>query len=344
MKKPLRWVALPLALCLLAGCAAAPAATSDGPRRYEASFLDVFDTVTTILGYAEDEETFRARAQEVHDELLSYHQLFDIYNDYDGINNLKTVNDNAGVAPVEVDPAIVDLLTDCKDLYDTTSGRVNVAMGSVLALWHDARELAVNDPERAALPDAAALEEAAGHTDLSQVVIDEAASTVYLPDPAMRLDVGAVAKGWSVERVCEDAPEGLLLSVGGNVRATGPKADGTAWVAGVQDPDGGAYLCTVEVRDVSVVTSGDYQRYFTVDGVRYHHIIDPDTLYPAQYWRSVTILCADSGLADALSTALFTLPQEEGQKLLDATGAEALWMDLEGNLLESPGFGDYLRT
>ena len=285
MRHPVRWAAALAALSLLAGCAA-----PQGPKRYEATFLDVFDTVTTVLGYAEDEETFRAAAQEVHDGLLSYHQLFDIYNDYDGINNLKTVNDNAGIAPVEVDGAIVELLTDCKDFYETTAGRVNVAMGSVLSLWHDARETAVNDPESAALPDEAALKEAAKHTDLSLVEIDEEASTVYLPDPDMRLDVGAVAKGWSVERVCEDAPEGLLLSVGGNVRATGDKADGSPWVAGVQNPDGGAYLCTVEVRDVSVVTSGDYQRYFTVDGVRYHHIIDPDTLYPASYWRSVTIL------------------------------------------------------
>lgn len=337
-------MALPLALSLLAGCAAAPAASSDGPQRYEATFLDVFDTVTTVMGYAESEEDFQAQAQALHDELLTYHQLFDIYNDYDGLSNLKTVNDSAGVAPVEVDPVILDLLGDCKDYYETTGGRVNVAMGSVLALWHDAREAAVNDPESAKLPDDAALQEAVRHTDLSQVVIDEEASTVYLPDPAMSLDVGAVAKGWSVERVCESAPEGLLLSVGGNVRATGPKPDGSDWVAGVQNPDGGAYLHTVYVRDVSVVTSGDYQRYFTVDGVRYHHIIDPDTLYPAAYWRSVTILCADSGLADALSTALFTLPQAEGQKLLDRCGAEALWMDSEGNLLESPGFSDYLRT
>lgn len=344
MKVLPRLAALAAGLSLLCGCAAAPAATDGGPKRYEASFLDVFDTVTTVLGYAGDEETFRARAQEVHDELLSYHRLFDIYNDYDGMNNLKTVNDNAGIAPVEVDPAIVELLTDCKELYETTAGRVNVAMGSVLSLWHDAREASIDDPENAALPDDAALQEAAKHTDLSQVEIDEEASTVYLPDPEMRLDVGAVAKGWSVERVCENAPEGLLLSVGGNVRATGQKPDGTPWVAGVQNPDGGAYLCTVEVRDVSVVTSGDYQRYFTVDGVRYHHIIDPDTGYPARYWRSVTILCADSGLADALSTALFTLPQAEGQKLLDSCGAEALWMDPDGNLLESPGFSDYLRT
>ena len=93
-----------------------------------------------------------------------------------------------------------------------------------------------------------------------------------------------------------------------------------------------------------MVTSGDYQRYFTVDGVTYHHIIDPDTLYPADHWRSVTILCPDSGLADALSTALFTLPQQEGQALLDAFGAQAMWVQPDGGILYSPGFREYIRT
>lgn len=110
-------------------------------------------------------------------------------------------------------------------------------------------------------------------------------------------------------------PAGLLISVGGNVCATGPKPEtGQPWVVGIQNPDAPEeYLHTIYVEDFSVVTSGDYQRYFTVDGVAYHHIIDPDTLFPADYWRSVTILCPDSGLADALSTALFTLPQQEGR-------------------------------
>ena len=93
-----------------------------------------------------------------------------------------------------------------------------------------------------------------------------------------------------------------------------------------------------------MVTSGDYQRYYTVDGMRYHHIIDPDTLLPAAYWRSVTIVCADSGLADALSTALFTLPQEEGQALLNRWDAQAMWVDASGQQFYSPGFSDLIRT
>ena len=93
-----------------------------------------------------------------------------------------------------------------------------------------------------------------------------------------------------------------------------------------------------------MVTSGDYQRTYEVDGKLYHHIIDPDTLYPSQYWRSATIVCMDSGVADALSTALFLLDQESGQKLLDRYGAMAMWADKEGNLFYSPGFEDLIRT
>ena len=332
-------------LCaLLCGCAAAPAGEEGGQKRYEASFLTLFDTVTTMVGYADSQETFTAQAQQIHDELLEYHQLYDIYNDYDGLNNLKTVNDNAGIAPVEVDAKILNMLEFSKDLYEETGGRVNVAMGGVLSLWHDAREAGIEDPANAYLPDQDALEEAARHADWSNVVIDEEAGTVYLADPDMSLDVGAIAKGYAVERVCETAPAGMLISVGGNVRATGPKPDGSPWVVGIENPDGGDFLHTLYVEDSSVVTSGDYQRYYLVDGQRYHHIIDPDTLYPATRWRSVSILCADSGIADGLSTALFTLSQEDGQKLLDAFDAEALWMTQDGELLYSPGFQAAVRT
>ena len=334
-------------ICLLAlvlsGCTGQEAA---GPRQYTATFLTLFDTVTTIVGRADSEEAFTAAAQAVHDELLEYHRLFDIYQEYDGIANLKTVNDAAGIAPVEVDRRIIELLTDCKTYHALTGGRVNPALGSVLALWHEAREAGINDPVHAALPDARALKDAAAHTDLDAVLIDEAASTVFISDPAVRLDVGAVAKGWAVEQVCRNAPEGLLISVGGNVCATGPKDEaGTPWVVGVQDPDGGSdYLHTLNISGGSVVTSGDYQRAYVVDDKLYHHIIDPDTLYPGTYWRSVTIVCQDSGLADALSTALFLLPQAEGQALLDKCGAEALWADHDGNLFYSPGFEELIRT
>lgn len=342
-----RVLALAMAAALLLSGCAAQTGPEQTPRRYEASFLTLFDTVTTIVGYAETEEEFRRTAQEFHDGLLEYHQLFDVYHEYDGINNLKTVNDRAGGDPVEVDRRIIDLLLFCRELEGLTGGRVDVTMGSVLALWHEARTEGVDDPEHAALPDAGALEEAARHTGFDLLEIDQEASTVRLTDPQARLDVGAVAKGWAVEQVCRSSPTGLLVSVGGNVRATGPKPEGKSpWVVGVQDPDGEKqdYLHTLNIDHQSVVSSGDYQRYYTVDGVRYHHIIDPDTLRPGTLWRAVTVVCPDSGLADGLSTALFLLSQEEGAALAQRCGAQAMWVAPDGGLLYTDGFLELVRT
>ncbi len=329
---------------LLSGCAG----REEQPQltKYTATFLTLFDTVTTIVGHAESEEAFRETTQAIYDELLEYHQLFDIYNDYEGLSNLKTVNDAAGKQPVAVDGRIIAMLLDCRMYYDHTGGRVNVAMGSVLRLWHDARSSSINDPANAWLPDSDHLEEAARHTSWDTILIDEAAGTVFITDPAQLLDVGAIAKGWAAQKAAEHAPEGLLISVGGNVCATGPKdSSGTPWVVGVQDPDdANNYLHTIYVTGGSVVTSGDYQRCFAVDGQLYHHIIDPDTLYPSVYWRSVTIVCPDSGLADAPSTALFLLPQAEGQALLDEFDAMAMWVAADGTITCSPGFEAIIRT
>ena len=268
-------ICIALALCvLLAGCAPAS-------KQYNATYLNLFDTVTTVIGHSESEQQFRRDAQAVYEQLYRYHQLFDIYNDYEGIHNLKTVNDQAGIAPVTVDPAIIELLLDCKAYYELTGGKVNAAMGSVLRLWHEARQ-------NAKLPNAADLANARLHMDFANVMIDKDASTVYISDPEMSLDVGAIAKGWAVQRIAENAPSGLLISVGGNVCATGPKADGSAWVVGVQNPDGGEYLRKISITGGSVVTSGDCQRTVTIDGKAYHHIIDPATGMPSTYWRSAS--------------------------------------------------------
>ncbi len=332
------------AAILLNGCAATP--QKDQKSQYTATFLDLFDTVTSVVGYADSKEAFEKEAQEIHDSLQWYHQLFDIYNNYEGVVNLKTINDQAAAAPVQVEETMIRFLKDCKAYYEVTGGKVNVAMGSVLSLWHEARSQGLDDPVHARLPEEEELKMASEHTDINDLVIDEEASTVYLSDPLVQLDVGAIAKGWSAGQVAKSAPEGMLISVGGNVCATGPKnEEGTPWVVGIQSPDDvEEYLHTIEVTNECVVTSGDYQRRYMVDGKYYHHIIDPETLYPGTYWRSVTVVCKDSGAADALSTALFLMSQEEGQVLLDQYEAEALWVTMEGEIQYSPGFEKLIRT
>lgn len=327
------------AICALLILALLPLGCAPQPKRFERTWYDVFDTVTRLVGYAESEAAFSELADRAHAALLTYHTLFDIYNDAPTGNNLKTVNDRAGGDPVPVDPAIVELLQLCREVDALTDHRVDATLGAVLSLWHEARTDAAECPSEAALPDAEALQAAAAHTGFDLLEIDAAAGTVRLTDSKARLDVGAIAKGFAAKLVAQTLPDGYLLSLGGNIVAVGAKADGTPWTVGVQDPDhADVLLLTVDAANLAVVTSGDYQRTFTVDGVSYHHIIDPDTLYPATRWRAVTVLCKDSAAADALSTALFLLPRAEGEALLAAFDAEALWIAPDGTVTMTDGF------
>ncbi len=350
MKKTIA-ACLGLMLLLASGCA------RPKTLRYQAEFLTLFNTVTRIVGYANSEEEFSALAEQIRDKLEEYHQLYDIYNDYDGVSNLKTINDNAGTAPVLVDGRIIDMLEFAKRQCAESGGRVNVALGAVLRIWHDYREAGLSDPQNAELPPAALLEEAARHTNIEDVVIDREASTVYLKDPEMSLDCGAVAKGYATEQAALYAEslgvKSLLLSVGGNIRAIGEKAEADGkgekrWTIGIQNPDKASEkkeLLSVLIADFSVVSSGVYERYYTVNGQKYHHVIDPETLMPSAYYDQVTILCRDSGLGDALSTAVFNMPLNEGRKYIEnLDGVEALWVMKDGGLEYSSGFLSRVRA
>ena len=336
-------------LLLMAGLFSACGETDNELKRYEATFLDLFDTQSTIVGYYEDKQEFEELVNFIYDETKIYHQLFDRYNDYEGINNLKTVNDMAGIQPVKVDQKIIDLLLYSKEIYEQTDGKVNIAFGSVLEIWHDYRDMGTYNPEDAEVPPMDKLQEANQHTDIDQVIIDQEAGTVFLEDPEMSLDVGAIAKGYAVERVTqslikEKGADSLLISLGGNVRSIGYKDHkSTPWNVGVKDDGTRGVLHTVRLIDQSLVTSGNYQRYYVVNGVRYHHIIDPATLMPADHYVSVTILTSDSGLADGLSTMAYILPLEEAKdKIETMDGVEAIFILEDGTLEYTDGFQDYI--
>ena len=321
-------------------------------KKYSAQFLELFNTITEIIAYSDSKEDFSAFAQLIYDNLEEYHKLYDKYNNYDGINNIKTINDNAGIKPVKVDQRIIDLLLFSKNQYQQSEGKVNIAMGSVLEIWHEYREDGINNPETASLPPMEQLEAANMHTDIDKLIIDEASSTVYLSDANMRLDVGAIAKGYATEQVSQIAKnngyKNFLLSVGGNVRSMGTKGPKKElWSVGIQNPDKTSEkksLYTLSLTNLSLVSSGNYERYYTVNGKVYHHIIDPVTLMPAEYFTSVSIVCEDSGLADALSTTIYNMPLEEGKALIDSLeDVEALWVLPNGEIKYSEHFEELIK-
>ena len=326
-------------------------------QRFSAVEYRYFDTVTQVIGYADSREEFDAVCQRVFAMLKEYHEAFDIYYTYSSpapgepLQGLRDVNrrKHAENGTMYVSDTVLDLLSFSLEMYAVTGGRTNVAMGAVLRLWHDCRQQALDDPAAARLPDRAALEAASLHTDISKVLLDPQKKTVTVTDDELTLDVGAIAKGYAAEQIAEaleaEGITGYLLNLGGNVRTVGTRPDGKPWTVGVENPDpAGAepYVSYLALTEGAVVISGSYQRYYVVDGVRYHHIIDPDTLYPENRYRSVAVIAPDSGLGDALSTALFNLSLEEGLALVASLdGVEALWVLPDGTLRRSPGFAGY---
>lgn len=320
--------------------------------KFSAHYFDYFDTVTTIIGYTQTKEEFNLICDDIKSLLNEYHRLFTIYNRYENLNNLVTINDSTDGEHqvVEVDEKIIDMLIFAKDMYNKTDGMVNIAMGSVLSLWHVYRNDGISDPVNAQLPPMDKLEEASKHTDINDLIIDKEKNTVYISDPLMKLDVGAVAKGYAVEKVGDyleaKGIDGFLLNIGGNIRTVGFTGNEEPWKAGIENPDTEneekPYIEYVKIAGESIVTSGSYQRYYIVDGMNYHHIIDPETLMPGVNFKSVSVITDDSGLGDAFSTALFLMNYEEGKALVEKTeNIEAMWVMPNGEQRYSSGFENY---
>ena len=311
MKKK-KLISLVLCLALLfsfAGCEKEQKITAKG-RSFSELYFDTYGSFSDYTGSSQKD--FDKLFNRVQTELSEYHKLYDIYHEYEGMVNLKTINDNAGCGKLTVDEKIIDLLLYAKEMHELTDGKINIAFGSVLKIWHNYREKGV------AIPTTAELTAANAHTSIENLVIDEENNTVELLDPEMSLDVGAIAKGYAVEKIAEglirDGYSGYALDVGGNLRTIGKKPNGQGWTVGIKNPTSPysqTYVYTTEIKNCAIVTSGNYERFYTVAGVRYHHIINPESLFPENYYLSVSVKSGSSALSDALSTALFNTPYEE---------------------------------
>ena len=255
---------------------------------------------------------------------------------------LSIVNREAGVRAVAVPDDLRKVVQRGLAIGDLSGGAFDITWAALWGLW-DFRS------ETPTVPDPDEVARRATLVDHTRVRVDEAAGTVFLEHLGMKLGLGGIAKGWALDRAGEELRgRGLpdfLLSAGGQVMAGGTNR-GSPWVVGVRDPRGPATdsFALLEATDVSVSTSGDYERYFFVDGVRYHHILDPRTGMPARGLRSVTVVSADATLADAMSTALLVLGTERGLALAESTpDLDALLVDDVGAVHVTSGLRDRVR-
>ena len=304
------------------------------PVSKEGFCLDTFCTLTVYRMEDMSEERALAVIDGAYELCGEYEAL--LSKTIEG-SDIWNVNHAAG-APVECDPATIDVIERGIAYGDLSGGKFDITIGKVTDLW----DFHAIEPK---VPDRAAVEEALTHVDYKQVQVE--GNTVTMADPEGEIDLGGIAKGWIADRLAEYMAEqgvtGAVIDLGGNLSIVGEKAEGQPIVAGIRKPytQTGEIVGSIPVSDASLVTSGVYERYFEEDGVRYHHILDPATGFPVENGLvSVTIVGGgdDGADCDALATICLLLGQEEGLKLIESMeGFEALFIDEAGTLTPTSG-------
>lgn len=317
MKDCIKISCLALMVLLLASC------SPDPVTGYE--FM--MDTQCSITVYERGDEAF------IDGTFQFVRQLASRLDRYDESSEIFRINAMAGREPVKVTGQVFKLISRARDLCEATDGLFNILMGNISDLWGftSAEPHVPSDEELAELTAAA---------DISNLVLNEEDQTVYIADEKASLDLGAIAKGYASQAAADylrsHGVEKAVINFGGNVYCIGTRPDSSPWRVGIQNPDTeyGGYFTTVEVSDCAVVTSGGYQRYFIQDGVRYHHILDPATGRPADSaLASVSIICEDGALADALSTACFVAGADKAEELCRKFGVSALLLTQSGEVI-----------
>ncbi len=256
-------------------------------------------------------------------------------------SELLTVNRQAGIAPVKVSPATLEVLQKALTVAEVSDGAFNPAIGPLVKLWQIGFD-------GAHLPAEAEIADALPYLDYRDIIVNAAESTVFLSKVGMGLDFGAIAKGFAADQafriLAEYQIDSALISINGNLLTVGEKPNHTTWKAAIADPRGtvNQYVGILPLTDSTISTSGDYERYFEQDGVRYHHLLDSKTGYPAASdLISASMICRDGALADALSTAVFVLGKDAGLALLQRyPEVEYLLIDQNHNITLSSGLSN----
>jgi thiamine biosynthesis lipoprotein len=297
------------------------------------------DTLVTITVVADSEKKANKAMEKAFGEIGKLDALLNFFSDK---SELSSVNRNAGNRPVKVSPETLEVIEKSVSTSEKTGGAFDVTIGPEISLWNFVTSQK---------PDDGTIREKLGLVNYKWIVINKEKSTVELKKKGMLIDLGAIAKGYAADRAVEELRKsGItsgLVAVAGDIKAFGLKPDGKPWRVGIQNPrqkgKDDEIVATVELRDMAISTSGDYERYFVVDGKRYHHILDPKTGYPAGGCQSVTVMAKDGASTDSFSTGIFVLGPERGMEISRQMGFEGLIIDSDGKIVTTPGMRDVIE-
>ena len=312
---------------LCTGCAEKPAQIQVFSRE---NFI--MDTVIRISVYSADPKLGQAALDAAFAEFSRIDRLADRFAESAThkaeSSDVIRINLSAARVPVSVSEDTMVMLEKSVNIAALSEGAFDVTIAPVVDIW------GFKDAEHQ-IPGGQELKEKLALVDYKRIRTDREQKTVFLPEDGTAVDLGGIAKGYATDMAVRELRRlgitSAMINAGGNVYALGAKPDGTLWRVGIQDPrDSEKIIAVLSVKDTAVVSSGDYERYFMLDGIRYHHILDPATGEPARKMISATVLNSSAADADALSTAVFVLGPERGAALIrELSATQAVFVDNE---------------
>lgn len=331
------------------------------PTRYGMSLvtLNYFGTSISINIYDNGEADSRKALCDSLTVIKRLHQLGSDYNTYEGLTNVKSIN-NAPTQLHQIEPELVEMIAAGLEWHKLSNGHFNIAIGPVVQVWRGYRNRC-NKGDDCQLPTETELNQAARFTDISKIQLNRANNTITMAE-GMSIDLGGIAKGWMAEKVRDQLVEAgvnsFVINAGGNIRHHGLHPEGRMFVTAIEDP-----ICKkhqferqgcdqfenqfhefIAGDNLTIVSSGNYLKYFTVDGKDYHHIIDPQTNAPKRTGVSASVVMNGHHIfADVLSTTLFLMPQKEALEFAESLPhVEAVWyLDEQGTKVTTSGFAKY---
>ena len=260
-----------------------------------------------------------------------------VISSWDLNSQTSAINAMAGQTPVKVDVELLELIERSLRVSELTEGAFDICIGPLLSVWN-------MDSTYTDLPDSTTIQKAKSLVDYQTITIDKQKQTVLLNKPGMRIGFGAIGKGFIAEylkvKLQDRGIEAGMISAGGDITVWGEHPEFKSWRIGIADPDQkGKLIGFLQLKDNAVVTSGNYEKFIVIDGVSYTHIINPQTGFPVTGLKSVSVVCPNAELADALATACFVLGQAKGIELINKlNGIEAIFIDSNNKITTSNSF------
>ena len=291
------------------------------------------DTLVTITVVSPSEAAAKAAIDSAFAEI---DRLGKLLNFFAADSEVSLINSAAGTKPVRVSRETVDIIEKALYAADKTAGAFDISIGPVAQLW---------DFHAQTMPGEKALREKLRLVGYRDIVVDKTASTVSLRKKGMMIDLGGIAKGYAADRAAEIIKSrGIkagIIAAAGDIKTFGVRPDGSPWNVGIKNPrqtgEKDEIFATIRMNGLAISTSGDYERFFIRDGVRYHHILDPGTGRPAPGCRSVSVITKEGTFTDSFSTGVFVLGPEKGMEALKKSGFDGIIVDMEGNVLMTEG-------